>query len=210
MTAPLSQEERREIRHRADGAVTRRGQPSDDWAWMACMLAEDTLRLLADLDRAEAERDEARCELAMAERCRANGELEFWECRARMERAEAERDRWYQTVQNEVQRARADQQNAEADLQIEKQQHAIARAKLEDLQHEYLGGIELGMRATAEQQGRIVSLEARLARVVEWLSDPSAHAEDCPTRVDNLAPYMSRTQCLCHVAPLLAAAKGEP
>ena len=57
MTAPLSQEERREIRHRADGAVTRRGQPSDDWAWMACMLAEDTLRLLADLERAETERD---------------------------------------------------------------------------------------------------------------------------------------------------------
>jgi len=67
----------------------------------------------------------------------------------------------------------------------------------------------LSQRAKKAEKERD-ALKANLARVVEWLSDPSAHAEDCPTRVDNLAPYMSRTQCLCHVAPLLAAAKGEP
>jgi hypothetical protein len=59
MTEPLTREGREEIRHRADGTVTRRGQPSDDWAWMACTLAEDALCLLADLERVERERDEA-------------------------------------------------------------------------------------------------------------------------------------------------------
>ena len=95
---------------------------------------------------------------------------------------------------------------AEADLQIEKQQHAIARAKLEDLQHEYAGGIEMGMRATAEQQGRIVSLEARLARVVEamehaleWLEEEGC---DCGTDEPN-------TCALCHAKQVLAAAKEE-
>ena len=53
-------------------------------------LAESLRVAVARIERVEAERDEARCELAMAERCRANGELEFWECRARMERAEAD------------------------------------------------------------------------------------------------------------------------
>jgi|WetSurSiteA1Bulk_404760.scaffolds.fasta_scaffold50007_2 hypothetical protein len=94
---------------------------------------------------------------------------------------------------------------------MERERKLLADLERAERARESLGeSLRVSLFRIETVEDRCFQAEAKLARVVEWLSDPSAHAEDCPTRVDNLAPYMSRTQCLCHVAPLLAAAKGEP
>ena len=180
MTEPLRKEEREEIWRRADGAVTRRGQPSDDWAWMACMLAEDTLRLLADLERVEAERDsllrlilrdpdlfgsdavaQATDTYQHVLQCKTDLALSNQHNYDKRREAEAERDRWYQTVQNEVRRASDDRQK----------------------------------------------LEARLARVVEILERIVEEERSLILR-ERPAGYVS--QSLHYATKALAAAKGEP